>query len=181
MVATGLASLLAELDYEVIGPVGNGRSAIEACLTETPDLALLDICMPDLNGLEAADQIFESFGIPTVIFSAFSSPEYVEGSRRNSIFGYLLKPVDEAQLRVGISLAWSRYLEQVNRENEIDTLRQRLEDRKIIEQAKWLIVEHKRISEPDAMRALQRQARNHRRPLIEVARSVIENVDLLSL
>ncbi|MEM7228628.1 MAG: response regulator [Planctomycetota bacterium] len=180
MVATGLANMLKDLGFQVIGPATNGRSAIELCQTEQPDLALLDIRMPEVDGLEAAEHLFKALGVPVVIFSAYSTPEYVAGGTAAGVFGYLLKPVDQDQLRAGISVAWGRYSDYVNRNSEIFQLKQRLEDRKLIEQAKWIIVERKQLSEPDAMKTLQRQARNNRRPLVEVARSVIENADLFA-
>ena len=94
------------------------------------------------------------------------------------VFGYMLKPVTLDQLRVNISVAWSRYLDAAEKNSEITVLKQRLEDRKLIEQAKWLIVERKTISEPEAMKLLQRQARNNRRTLVDVAKSLIENQNL---
>jgi response regulator NasT len=180
MVATGLAGLLTELGYDVVGPATNGRTAIELCEKEHPDLALLDIRMPEVDGLVAAEHIYRTLGVPVVIFSAFSTPEYVESGNRAGVFGYLLKPVDQDQLRAGISIAWGRFVEHVTKDTEINDLRRRLEDRKIIEQAKWIIVERKGMTEPDAMRALQKQARNNRRPLVEVAQSVIDNADLFN-
>ena len=92
----------------------------------------------------------------------------------------LLKPVTQDQLRVNISVAWGKFLDYAASNQEITQLKQRLEDRKIIEQAKWLLVDRKAITEPDAMKQLQRQARNHRRTLVDVARSLIENHELLN-
>lgn len=178
LVASGVAVNLRELGYEVIGPASDGEEAIEFCRLHRPDMALLDIRMPKKDGLAAAETIFRRMGIPVMIFSAYSDPEYVTSGNRIGVFGYLLKPVTQDQMRVGISVAWGRYLDYMNQNAEIVTLRERLEHRKIIEQAKWIIVKRKGIDESEAMRLLQKQARNNRRTLVDVARSVLENENL---
>lgn len=178
LVASGVAVNLRELGYEVIGPAADGDEAIELCRMHHPDMALLDIRMPKKDGLTAAETIFRRMGIPVMIFSAYSDPEYVTSGNRVGVFGYLLKPVTQDQMRVGISVAWGRFLDYMNQNSEISTLKERLEHRKIIEQAKWIIVKRKGVEEPEAMRLLQRQARNNRRTLVDVARSVLENENL---
>jgi len=180
LVAAGLAANLDELGYTVVGPAANGDEAIELCRTEKPDMALLDIRMPKKDGLAAAEIIYKRMRIPVVIFSAYSDPEYVDAGNRIGVFGYILKPVTQDQLRVGISVAWSQFLDTINQNSEIRSLKERLEHRKIIEQAKWIIVNRKGIPEPEAMKMLQRQARNNRRTLVDVARSVLENAELFS-
>lgn len=178
LVATGIVASLSELGYDVIGPAPDGETAIEMCREHAPDLALLDIRMPRMDGIDAANVIYEQLGIPVVIFSAYSDRDYVDKGNRVGIFNYLLKPVARDQLRVGVSVAWGRYRRHVEQDGEIADLKQRLENRKVIEQAKWIIVNRRSISEPEAMRLLQRQARNNRRPLVEVAQGVIENEEL---
>jgi AmiR/NasT family two-component response regulator len=178
LVASGLAVNLRELGYEVIGPASDGEEAIELSRTTHPDMALLDIRMPKKDGLAAAEVLFRSMGIPVMIFSAYSDPEYVTNGNRVGVFGYLLKPVTQDQMRVGISVAWGRFLDHINQNSEITTLKERLEQRKVIEQAKWIIVKRKGVGEPEAMKLLQKQARNNRRTLIDVARSVLENDNL---
>jgi AmiR/NasT family two-component response regulator len=166
------------LGYQVIGPAADGEEAIELSRSTQPDMALLDIRMPKKDGLAAAEVLFRTMGIPVMIFSAYSDPEYVTSGNRVGVFGYLLKPVTQDQMRVGISVAWGRFLDHIHQNSEITTLKDRLEQRKIIEQAKWVIVKRRGIEEPEAMKLLQKQARNNRRTLIDVARSVIENEKL---
>jgi response regulator NasT len=180
LVARGLSANLSELGFTVIGPASDGDEAIELCRTMRPDMALLDIRMPRRDGLEAAEVIFRRMGIPVVILSAYSDPEYLAAGNRVGVFGYLLKPTTQDQLRVGISVAWGRFIDFADQNLEIHALKERLEHRKEIERAKWVIVKRKGISEPDAMRLLQKQARNNRRTLVDVARSVIENEDLFA-
>jgi len=178
LVASGLAVNLRDLGYEVIGPAADGEEAIELCQKQKPDLALLDIRMPRKDGLADAEVIFRRLGVPVMILSAYSDPEYVTDGNRVGVFGYLLKPVTQDQMRVGISVAWGRFMDFASQDGEIHTLKERLEHRKIIEQAKWVIVKRRGLEEPEAMKLLQRQARNNRRTLVDVARSVIENEDL---
>ena len=180
LVAMGMKNNLEELGYEVIGPAGDGQAAITLCETLKPDMALLDIQMPGLNGLAAAEKIYQELHIPVVIFSAYSDQEYVDSSNDAGVFGFILKPVTRDQLRVGIEIAWGRYLDSADQVEEISGLKERLEQRKIIEQAKWILVKRKSVEEPEAMKMLQKQARNNRRSLIDVARAVVESDSLLS-
>lgn len=179
LVARGMKTNLEELGYTVIGPASEGQAAIELCALHKPDMALLDIQMPGMNGIEAAEKIYGDFRIPVVIFSAYSDQEYVDATNDVGVFGYILKPVTRDQLRVGIEVAWGRYLDASEQQEEIEGLKVRLEQRKIIEQAKWILVRRKQIEEPDAMKMLQKQARNNRKALIDVAQAVVESDSLL--
>ena len=177
--AAGLKTNLQELGFVVVALAADGEQAVELCKEHRPDLALLDIKMPNRDGLDAAKIIFRQLGVPTVILSAYSDSEYVQAANRAGVFGFLLKPISQDQLRAAITIAWGRYLDHVAVTGEVAGLKQRLEDRKVIEQAKWIIVKRKGLTEPAAMKLLQRHARNTRRTLGEVARMMIENEDLL--
>ncbi|MDP6987624.1 MAG: response regulator [Phycisphaerales bacterium] len=179
LVAAGMVAALTDLGYTVIGPASNGEEAIAHARKERPDLAILDIRMPGIDGLVAAETIYNELRIPVVMVSAYSDPEYVNSGNRIGVFGYLLKPVNRDQLRVGLEVSWSRFLQHLELAVEVDSLKDRLEQRKIIEQAKWIIVKRKNVEEPEAMRMLQKRARNGRRPLVEVAHAVIESESLL--
>jgi response regulator NasT len=178
LVGSGIAANLSELGYQVIGPATSGEEAIRLCRTIGPEMALIDVRMPGMDGLAAAAVIFGQLAIPVIVLSAYSDREYVARARDAGVFGYLLKPVTQDQLRAAITVAWARYLEYARQNQEILGLKQRLEDRKIIEQAKWIIVKRKGVDEPDAMRMLQRQARSRRRTLPDVARAIVENQEL---
>ena len=115
--------------------------------------------------------------MPTLLVSPY--PEYVAIGQRIGVYGYLLKPVTADQLRIGIDIAWSRHLADLELSGQVTDLEDRLAQRKVIEQAKWIIVKRKQISEPEAMRMLQKQARNGRKQLVEVAQAVIDSDDLL--
>lgn len=180
LVTAGLSANLKELGFSVVGPASDGEEAIAICRNNRPDMALLDIRMPKKDGLAAAEIVFSQMGVPVVILSAYSDPEYVSTANHVGVFGYILKPVTADQLRVNIAIAWGRYVDFLDQHQEIEGLKGRLADRKVIEQAKWIIVKRKNISEPDAMRLLQTRARNNRRTLADIARSVLENEDLFN-
>jgi len=179
LIATGLVSMLTELGCEVIGPASNGQAAIDLARENTPDMALLDIRMPIMDGLTAARTIWGELRIPVVILSAYSDPENVELSTNIGVFAYLLKPADRDALRVTLSVAWSRSRSSLDQTDRIVQLEKNLAQRRVVEQAKWKLVERFGITEAEAHRRLQSAARNNRSPLAEVAVRVIEDGYLL--
>jgi AmiR/NasT family two-component response regulator len=178
LLARNLANDLAELGYTIVGPARNGYVAIELAKTNRPDIVLMDIRMPELDGLEAAKVIFEELGIPVVILSAFSDPAYLRAGVKIGVFGYLLKPVTLDELRVSLTLAWSRFLTHNNLTTEVDALKLKLEQRKVIERAKGLLMRTLNITEEEAMRALQKQARDVRKPMADLAKSILDADEL---
>lgn len=174
LVATDISLTLGELGYVVVGPVGDGEAAVQLARMALPDLALLDIRMPKGDGISVAKRILTELGIPSVILSAYSDPPQVEEASHAGVFGYIVKPAEPDQLRVSINVALARFHEHLEIETESSELRRRLEQRRVIEQAKWILVSKKGMTEPDAMRAMQKAARDSRRPLLDVATSVIE-------
>jgi response regulator NasT len=179
LVAQGIIGLLKTLDFEIIGPCKNGEEAIALVRKDRPDMALLDIQMPIMDGMQAAQIIFHEYDVPVVMLTAYSDDTFLRNSIAAGVFGYLLKPASKEQLSAGLSVAWKRYLDHVGQRSEIVDLRQRLDDRKLIEQAKWIIVKRKSISEPEAMQLLQKQSRSSRKSIASVARAVIDSNDLL--
>ena len=179
LVAQGIISLLKTLGFEIIGPCKNGEEAIAKVREDRPDIALLDIQMPVMDGMQAAQVIFHEYDVPVVMLTAYSDETFLQNSIAAGVFGYLLKPASKEQLSAGLSVAWKRYLDHVDQRSQIIDLRQRLDDRKLIEQAKWIIVKRKSISEPEAMKLLQKQSRSSRKSIATVARAVIDSNDLL--
>ena len=154
LLAQSLEADLQELSCEVIGPAPNGRRAIEMAKDTRPDIALLDMRMPEMDGLAAAEVLWKEMHIPIVVLSAYSDREYVERATDLGVFGYLLKPVSLDDLRVTLSVAWARYRAQTGLTDNVAELKQRLEDRKVVERAKGILMENLSISEPEAMRRL---------------------------
>ena len=178
LLARNLANDLSELGYTVVGPARNGLVAIELARLHKPDIVLMDIRMPELDGLEATKVIFEELGIPVVILSAFSDPAYLRAGVKIGVFGYLLKPITLDELRVSLTLAWSRYITHKSLSSEVESLKLKLEQRKIIEKAKGLMMRTMNITEDEAMRALQKQARDLRKPMADLAKSILDADEL---
>lgn len=180
LAAAEIAAMLGECGYTVLGPASDGRRAIEVCRQTLPDLAIVDIKMPEMTGFEAARVMYSELGVPVVILSAFAAPSDISEAIEAGVFGYLIKPASEHQLRAAIEVAWKRFREQAALWDEASVLRRRLEERRVIEQAKWELVKARKITEPQALRLLQDRARSGRRPLIEVALSVIDAAGVTS-
>jgi len=180
LVVEGLMRSLADLNYTVIAACRNGEEAVAACREDPPDMVLLDIQMPKMDGLEAARIIYGEMGVPVIIISAFSDSEYLRTGASVGVHGYLLKPVTRDDIEAVMTIAWARYVEHRAARGEIAQLNQRLEDRKIIERAKWVLIERLQITEAAAMRSLQRLARDNRRTLVDVARGILENTERIA-
>ena len=179
LLATGLAADVRELGYTVVGPARNGQDAIELCRVNKPDIALVDIRMPVMDGLEASRTLFGEMGIPVIIVSAYSESGFLKTGIEIGIFGYLLKPVSLDELRVTLSVAWGRYIRHKVATGEIDRLKGKLEERKIIERAKGILMKGSGLDEEEAMRLLQKRARDSRKPMIELAKALVDAHDFM--
>jgi len=179
LVAETLRAELEKLGYQVMGPVPNGQAAIEHARESRPNMALLDIRMPGVDGIEAARHLYEEFDVPVVILSAYSEQRDLEQLQAAGVFGYLLKPVSSDCLRVTLNVAWSRYLEVKKLSGKVKNLEDKLENRKIIERAKGILQQSLGVTEAEAMRRLQRQSRDARRPMVELAKALVDSQELL--
>ncbi|MEM6334603.1 MAG: response regulator [Planctomycetota bacterium] len=179
LLARQLTAELTHLGLEVIGPASNGVRAIELAREHNPDIALLDIRMPEMDGLEASRVLQEEFAIPAIFITAYSDREFVNTAAEHGAMAYLLKPISVESLRVTLQVAWSRHLELNDLKDQVADLNRKLEHRKIIERAKGMIMHRLGLSESDAMRRLQKQSRDSRRPMIDLARSIIDAEELL--
>lgn len=180
LVSSGIAASLVTLGYQVVGPAPDGQAAVDLALREQPDLALLDIRMPVMDGLSAAAKLWMEHHIPSVIVSAYSSQNYLELAQDTGIFGYLLKPITTESLRVTLAVAWARAKNHSTQVSRITQLEGSLASRRTVEQAKWRLVESRHCSEADAHSALQRAARTSRRRLVDVAQDVLDGKPLES-
>lgn len=174
LIATSLASSLSERGVRVIGPVANGQQALDLARQDTPDLALLDIRMPILNGFEAAKALWKEMQTPSMIVSAYSDPRDIDEAARVGVFGYLVKPVDLDNLRASVAVAWSRAKAARAQTERIAQLEKNLANRRVVEQAKWRLVAALGVEEPEAHNRLQKAARSSRTPIAEVAQRVLD-------
>jgi response regulator NasT len=168
------------LGHDPIGPVGDGEQAVAKAKASLPDLYLFDIEMPNLDGLAAAVQLAgEGFRRPVVIVTGVDDPSLVERSIASGVSAYLTKPIDTRELEAAIKLAAARHAEFEALEAEVSKAQQALEDRKLVERAKGLLMSALKLSEQDAFRRLQMTARERNLRLADVARRIVEQQSLL--
>ncbi len=182
LVATGLANNAADLGHKIVGIAPDGDTAVQMAREHRPDLALLDIRMPKLSGIDAALLMFSELGIPSIIISAYSDEEHVKKIHNHGeaagVFGYVLKPVSREQLAVAIGIALQRASIDGNRAARVNQLETNLLNRRTVEQAKWILVEKRKITEPEAHEMMQKLARDRRKQLVEIAQIVVSTGDL---
>jgi two-component system, response regulator PdtaR len=150
-----------------------GRQLVELCQATKPDLIITDIMMPDLDGIEAADEVCRSGPVPVILVSAFQDPQLVERAAARHVLAYLAKPIEEGELAAAIALAWRRFEEFHALRKEAEELRQALEDRKVVERAKGILMKRLQTDEDGAFVRLRRLASSRKRKLVDVAREVL--------
>ncbi|MCS7478156.1 ANTAR domain-containing response regulator [Umezawaea endophytica] len=175
LIRLDLVEMLREEGYEVAGEAADGDEAIKLATELRPDLVILDVKMPKVDGIEAASAIAGGRIAAVVILTAFSQRELVERARDAGAMAYLVKPFAKRDLVPAIELAMSRFAELQALENEVAGLTDRLETRKVVERAKGLLMSKQNLSEPEAFRWVQRTAMDRRTTMKAVAEAVIEN------
>ncbi len=180
IIALGLVERLRSLGHEPVGPASDGEEAIAIATGDPPDLYLFDIEMPNVDGLEAATRLAAA-GLrrPVVVVTGVDDPDLIERSIASGVSAYLTKPVDTRELHAAIDLAAARHAEFQALESEVDRAQQALEDRKVVERAKGLLMTGLGLSEQDAFRRLQLAARERNLRLADVARRIVEQKSLL--
>jgi two-component system, response regulator PdtaR len=180
VIALGLAERLRALGHEPLGPACDGEQAIEMAKASSPDLYLFDIEMPNVDGLEAATRLAAAgWRRPVVVVTGVDDPSLIERSIASGVSAYLTKPVDSRDLDAAIGLAAARHAEFQALEAEVDRAQQALEDRKLVERAKGLLMAALNLSEQDAFRRLQLTARERNLRLADVAGRIVEQQRLL--
>jgi AmiR/NasT family two-component response regulator len=174
-----LSSQLETLGHQVVATATSGREAVELAREMRPDLAFLDIRMPTMTGPEAAHEIADDRPIPMIILSAYSDARTVEEAIKAPIFHYLVKPVDPDDLAPAIAVARARFAEWHEARRQVGILELRLEERKIVERAKGLLMETRGLSEKDAYRFLQKTSQDKNTPMVELARKILLAAPLL--
>jgi two-component system, response regulator PdtaR len=168
-----LRSLLEKAGFEICAEAHDGEQAVELARTELPDLALLDVKMPKLDGIEAARTILDERPIPIVMVTAYGEQELVSRAVEAGVFGYLVKPFRETDLLPAIETARARHAELVELREEADSLAEALAARKAIERAKGLLMSRESLSEEAAYARLRKASQVSGRPLRAVAEALI--------
>jgi len=172
LIRLDLIEMLREAGYEIVAEAKNGEEAISLAREHRPDLAILDVKMPVLDGISAAESIIEI--APVLMLTAFSQRELVERAREAGAMAYVVKPFTIDDLVPAIEIAISRFSQLVALRNEVAELNERLETRKIIDRAKGVLMQALKLSEPDAFKWIQRAAMVRRVTMKEVAEAVLD-------
>ena len=175
LIRMDLVEMLTESGYEVVGQGANGEEAIELVKTHKPDLVILDVKMPVLDGISAAEKIINS--CPVLMLTAFSQKELVERARDTGVMAYVVKPFTINDLLPAIEISISRFRQMKSLEVEVADLYERLETRKVLDRAKGILMKALNISEPDAFSWIQKTAMDRRISMKEVAQGVISPSD----
>ncbi|MEV7967574.1 response regulator [Sphaerisporangium sp. NPDC088356] len=174
LIRLDLKEMLEEEGYAVVGEAGDGETAIKLALEQRPDLVILDVKMPILDGISAAERIVSERVAPCLILTAFSQRDLVERARDAGAMAYLVKPFTKSDLVPAIEMAVSRHEEIAALEREVTTLGERLETRKLVERAKGLLMAEHGWTEPQAFRWIQKASMDRRMSMRQVAQAVVQ-------
>jgi AmiR/NasT family two-component response regulator len=173
VICMDLREMLNNLGYLVVGEAGDGRSALNLARELRPDVVLMDIKMPDTDGIEAARILTEERIAPVVLLTAYSQRDLVDRAKLAGVVGYLVKPIQEADLAPAIEIALSRFVEFRELEREVDNLHDQLETRKLVDRAKGILMDSQGMTEAAAFRRIQKMSMNTRRSMKEIAQAII--------
>lgn len=173
LIRMDLREMLLNLDYLVVGEVGDGRSAVNLARELKPDVVIMDIKMPDMDGIDAAKILTEERIAPVILLTAYSQKDLVERAKEAGVVGYMVKPFREADLVPAIEVALARFKEFEALHKEVDDLQLALETRKLVDRAKGILMDTQGLNEAEAFRKIQKMSMNTRKPMKEVAEAII--------
>lgn len=180
LVAAGLKRQLEGIGHQVVGLGKDGREAVALASELKPDLIIMDIRIPGIDGIEAARTILAHEAIPIVFLTAYPDQDFVRRAGEAGAMAYLLKPVNNTSLRSTIEVALARFQELDALRREVSDLKEALETRKVVEQAKGILMKRLQLSEAEAFRRLQQRSRSNRTSLKEVAWAILRAEELLA-
>jgi AmiR/NasT family two-component response regulator len=176
LIRMDIVETLRDQGFEVVGEAGDGNKAVELAFELKPDLMVMDIKMPDLDGLSAAEKI-SALKIPVVLLTAFSQQELVTRAAEVGAMAFLVKPFSPQDLLPAIEIALSRHSQLIALEAEVADLGERLETRKLVERAKGVLSEKMKLTEPEAFRWIQKASMDRRLSMADVARTVLDQLE----
>jgi response regulator NasT len=168
-----LREMLTGMGYKVEGEAGDGQSALELARKTKPDLVIMDIRMPELDGIEAARLLTTENVAPVLLLTAYSEPDLVQRAAQAGVIGYLVKPFREAQLGPAIEVTLARFHEFEQVQKELGDIKAALEARKVIDRAKGLLMDRYGLNEAEAFRRIQKRSMDSRRSMREVAEAIL--------
>ena len=173
LIRMDLREMLTNLGYLVVGEAGDGRSAVSQARELRPDVVVMDIKMPDMDGIEAAQILTEERIAPVVLLSAYSQRELAQRAREAGVVAYLVKPYREEELTPAIEVALGRFAEFKALEKQVADLKEALETRKLVDRAKGILMDRQGLSEAEAFRKIQKMSMDNRKAMKDVAEAII--------
>ena len=165
--------VLPRLGHTVVALAQNGRELVDLCRATNPDLVITDIKMPDMDGIDAANKIYQERPVPVILVSAHHDANLIQRAETDHIMGYLVKPIKQADLKPTIAITVHRFEQFQAMHKEATDLRQALADRKMIERAKGILMKKGNLDEPEAFRRLQKLASEKNHKLVEIATIIV--------
>ena len=173
VIRADLREMLTHLGYLVVGEVGDGRSAVNLARELKPDVVIMDIKMPDMDGIEAAAVLTQEKIAPVLLLTAYSQRDLVERAKEAGVVGYLVKPFREQEIAPQIEIALARFQEFRELEQQVGNLQETLETRKMVDRAKGILMDTQGLNEQEAFRKIQKMSMNNRKPMKEIAEAII--------
>lgn len=180
VILTSFKLMVKEMGYSIAGSAANGKDALEKIQKTQPDLILMDINLPERDGLSVLEEVNQNRVIPSIIVSGEFSEALVDRANEAGVFGYLLKPIDEKQLEVTIKVALRRFEEFREMSDKHENLSLALKERKLVERAKGILMDRFGVKESEAMKQMQKKSRDKNKKLAVIAREIIDAEKLLS-
>ncbi|MHB0876550.1 MAG: ANTAR domain-containing response regulator [Anaerolineae bacterium] len=168
-----MREMLTNLGYLVVGEVADGTSAVNLARELRPDIVIMDIKMPDLDGIDAARILTQERIAPVVLLTAYSQSELIERAKEAGVVGYIVKPIQESDLAPAIEVAMARFSELRALEREVGDLKDALETRKLVDRAKGILMDSQGLTESQAFRRIQTMSMNTRKAMKQVAEAII--------
>lgn len=176
LIRLDIVETLRDNGFDVVGEAGDGEAAVALATELRPDLVIMDVKMPKLDGISAAERLTKARIAPVVLLTAFSQKELVERATEAGAVGYVVKPFTPNDLLPAVEIALARYAQIVTLESEVSDLVERFETRKLVDRAKGLLNEKMGLSEPDAFRWIQKASMDRRLTMRDVAQTIVEQL-----
>ncbi|MCX7837872.1 MAG: response regulator [Anaerolineae bacterium] len=173
VIRADLREMLTSLGYLVVAEAGDGLSAINAARELKPDIVIMDIKMPNMDGIEAARVLTQERIAPVLLLTAYSQRDLVDRAKEAGVVGYLVKPFREQEIGPAIDIALARFQEFRELEKQVGDLKETLETRKLVDRAKGILMDTQHLTEAEAFRKIQKMSMNTRKPMREIAEAII--------